>query len=143
MNFILRQISVLMIAFAFLYAVYDLVTFFTEKSYNVEVTKCAESHEYEVSPMMGAPSTQVKVARFKGSYEFEGHFFVVDVHQKLKEFGVCNIHTERKVWISRFSPTEGRLVGSTKDWGQRLGLSLMLLAVGWIFYLAYKSKLTL
>ena len=141
MNLILRQIGSLMIAFASLYAVYDFVTFFTEKSYNVDVTQCAESYEYEVSPMMGAPSTQVKVVRFKGNYKFEGNFFAVDVHQKLKEFGVCDAHAERKVWISKFSPAEGRLHGSTKDWGQRLGLSLMLFAFGWIFYLANKSKL--
>ena len=137
----MRQIGSLMITFAVLYALYDFVTFFTEKAYQIEITQCSESYEYENSPMIGAPSTRVKVVRLIGNYKLDEHFFSINVRQNLKDFGACDGYKKVNVWISRFSPAEGRLIESTKDWSQRLGLSLMLFAFGWIFYLANKSKL--
>lgn len=125
-----------MIAFAFLYAVYDFVTFFTEESYSVEVTQCSDEWE---SRDHRYGSTQVKVVRFKGIHTIKENAYFIDVkqdHSGKTEF--CGRYKNVKVWISKYSPTEGRLVGFANDW-HRLALSLMLFLFGSAIYFGNKK----
>lgn len=136
MNFFWKQIGAFMIAFALLYAIYDFVTFFTEEPYRVEITQCSD--DWESRGDIYGPA-QVKVMRFKGIYTLNENSYTVDVkqdHNGKSEF--CNKYKKVKVWISKYSPTEGRLVGFANDW-HRLALSVILFAVGSVIYFAKES----
>jgi hypothetical protein len=136
MNFILRQIGALLIAFAFLYAVYDFVIFFTEEPYIVEIIQCTET--WESGTDVYEPSS-IRM-RFRAIYSIKENSYYVDVEKRyVKDFKICDRFKKANVWISRFSPSEGRLIGPTKNWGQRLVLSLMLFALGFVIYFGNKK----
>jgi hypothetical protein len=136
MNFFWKQIGAFIIAFAFLYAVYDFVTFFTEEPYIVEIVKCTET--WESGGDIYSPS--FIQMRFRGIYKNKENSYYVDVEKGYaKDFKICDRFKKANVWISRFSPSKGRLIGPIKNWAERLVLSMMLFALGSVIYYGNKK----